>query len=254
MSLELTLLGTGDAAQVPVFGCDCMVCVRARTIISYQRKPCSAMLRYEDQTILIDSGLPDLAHRFKSGEITHIVQTHYHPDHAQGLLHLRWGMGPSIPVSGPMDEEGLADLYKHPGILSFQPGWQHGETLDFSGLRITALNLTHSKPTLGYLIQTATSNVMYCTDTVGLPDETMTWLQGLHLDCLIIDCSHPPQAIKPRNHNDVNMVLALAQQLNCDEVILTHLGHKMDQWLHHHQNTLPAGVSVGFDDLKRLFE
>ncbi len=253
MSLTLTLLGTGDAAQVPVFGCDCMACVRARTIISYQRKPCSAMLAYGDQVILIDSGLPDLAHRFKSGDISHIVQTHYHPDHAQGLLHLRWGMGPSIPVSGPVDAEGFADLYKHPGILAFQPGLHHGDVLTFGDLRITALNLVHSKPTLGYLIQTKDSSIMYCTDTVGLPDETLVWLQGLRLDCLIIDCSHPPQAIAPRNHNDVNMVLALAEQLTCDEVVLTHLGHRMDMWLHHHQKSLPAGVSVGFDDMKKTF-
>lgn len=253
MSLELTLLGTGDAAQVPVFGCDCLVCVRARAIISYQRKPCSALLRYRGHTILLDSGLADLAHRFKSGDISHILQTHYHPDHVQGLLHLRWGMGPSIPVSGPVDEEGFADLYKHPGILSFQPGLSHGDILLFDDLRITALNLVHSKPTLGYLIQTPNSNVVYCTDTVGLPDDTLAQLQALALDCLIIDCSHPPQAITPRNHNDVNLVLALARQLNCEEVILTHLGHKMDLWLHHHPHALPIGISVGRDDMKITF-
>ncbi|MBP6117383.1 MAG: phosphonate metabolism protein PhnP [Neisseriaceae bacterium] len=254
MSLTLTLLGTGDAAQVPVFGCDCLVCVRARAVVSYQRKPCSAMLTYGDQLILIDSGLTDLAHRFNSGEISQVLQTHYHPDHVQGLLHLRWGMGPSIPVYGPEDPEGFADLYKHPGILSFQPGLKHGDTLTFDGLRITALSLVHSKPTLGYLIQTPSSNVMYCTDTVGLPEATLARLQGLALDCLIIDCSHPPQAITPRNHNDVNSVLALQRQLNCDEVILTHLGHQMDLWLHHNPKKLPSGITIGFDDMKKTFK
>ncbi|NVZ80092.1 phosphonate metabolism protein PhnP, partial [Pseudomonas gingeri] len=28
--MRLTLLGTGDARQVPVYGCDCRACVAAR--------------------------------------------------------------------------------------------------------------------------------------------------------------------------------------------------------------------------------
>ena len=28
--MQLTFLGTGGAQQIPVFGCDCLVCQRAR--------------------------------------------------------------------------------------------------------------------------------------------------------------------------------------------------------------------------------
>lgn len=62
---------------------------------------------------------PILTERFPPRSFAGILQTHYHADHAQGLLHLRWGQGLVVPVHGPADPEGLADLYKHPGILDF---------------------------------------------------------------------------------------------------------------------------------------
>ncbi|HHG9984173.1 TPA: phosphonate metabolism protein PhnP, partial [Yersinia enterocolitica] len=62
--MELTLLGTGCAQQVPVFGCDCVICAKARVQPALGRKPCSAMLRYQGETTLIDAGLPTLDQQF----------------------------------------------------------------------------------------------------------------------------------------------------------------------------------------------
>ena len=81
------------------------------------------------------------------------LQTHYHADHAQGLLHLRWGQGLVIPVHGPDDPEGLADLYKHPGILDFSQPFMALERRQLGELKVTALPLTHSRPTFGYLFE-----------------------------------------------------------------------------------------------------
>src|SRR3546814_14727541 len=83
---------------------------------------------------------------FRSG----ILQTHYHADHAQGLLHLRWGKGLRIPVLGPPDPEGLADLYKHPGILDFSRTLNAFQPVSLDGLTVTPLPLMHSKLTYGY--------------------------------------------------------------------------------------------------------
>ncbi len=256
MSVELILLGTGDAGQIPVFGCQCKICVSSRTIASFRRKACSALIRYQNQVILIDSGLIDLASRLQNENLKAIVQTHYHPDHAQGLLHIRWGVGNSIPVYGPQDEEGFADLYKHPGILSFQTPWQHGQMFEWGDLTITALNMNHSKPTLGYVLSYAGKNVAYFTDTVGLPDETIAWLQDCHLDCMVIDCSTPPMTIRPRNHNDLNLVYEIESQISCDEVVLTHLGHKMDLWLQNPKNkqSLPKNYRVALDNDKFILK
>lgn len=101
--MRLTLLGTGDARQVPVYGCDCPACRNARADAGLRRRPCSALLECAGQRWLIDSGLVDLCERFPPHSLDGILQTHYHADHAQGLLHLRWGQGLVIPVHGPAD-------------------------------------------------------------------------------------------------------------------------------------------------------
>src|SRR5690606_38370453 len=176
--------GTADARQVPVYGCCCAACALARADQRYRRLPCSALIECGDQRWLIDSGLSDLTERFPPGKLSGILQTHYHADHAQGLLHLRWGQGLVIPVHGPADPEGLSDLYKHPGILDFSQPFAEFETRQLGALSVTALPLLHSKPTLGYLLQGEGRRVAYLTDTVGLPEATFVYLQRAALDAL----------------------------------------------------------------------
>ncbi|NAS61748.1 phosphonate metabolism protein PhnP, partial [Pseudomonas syringae pv. actinidiae] len=163
--MRLTLLGTGDARQVPVYGCQCVACLAAQANQDLRRLPCSALIECAGQRWLIDSGLTDLTERFPPHSLNGILQTHYHADHAQGLLHLRWGQGLVIPVHGPADPEGLADLYKHPGILDFSQPFAAFETRALGELHVTALPLTHSRPTFGYLLEGDGQRMAYLTDT-----------------------------------------------------------------------------------------
>jgi phosphoribosyl 1,2-cyclic phosphate phosphodiesterase len=248
--MRLTLLGTGDARQMPVYGCTCAACGLAGRDARYRRLPCSALVECGDQRWLIDSGLPDLTERFLPGSLSGIFQTHYHADHAQGLLHLRWGQGLVIPVHGPVDPEGLSDLYKHPGILDFSQPFSDFETRQFGPLAITALPLLHSKPTLGYLLQGEGRCMAYLTDTVGLPEATFEYLQRTPLDALILDCSLPPQPQPPRNHNDLTLALDIIDRLQPTNAILTHVGHTLDLWLMEHAGTLPHHVTVARDGMQ----
>lgn len=243
--MRLTLLGTGDARQVPVYGCGCPACVAALADPRLRRLPCSALLECDGQRWLLDSGLPDLTERFAPHSLNGILQTHYHADHAQGLLHLRWGQGLVIPVLGPADPEGLADLYKHPGILDFSQPFAAFESRTFGGLQVTSLPLVHSRPTFGYLLQGGGRSLAYLTDTVGLPDDTARYLQGQWLDALVLDCSMPPQPQNPRNHNDLTLALEIIEQLQPAGAVLTHIGHTLDAWLMAEPRQLPANVLVG---------
>jgi phosphoribosyl 1,2-cyclic phosphate phosphodiesterase len=248
--MRLTLLGTGDARQVPVYGCQCPACQAAHADSRLRRRPCSALVELGDQRWLIDSGLPDLTERFPPRSLSGILQTHYHADHAQGLLHLRWGQGLVIPVHGPADPEGLSDLYKHPGILDFSQPFSAFETRTFGDLHVTAVPLLHSKPTLGYLLQGDGRRVAYLTDTVGLPADTLACLQRQALDVLVLDCSMPPQAQAPRNHNDVNLALQIIEALKPDKAVLTHVGHTLDTWLIEQRGELPGHVVVARDGMQ----
>ncbi|GHT81295.1 phosphonate metabolism protein PhnP [Betaproteobacteria bacterium] len=260
--LRLTFLGTGDAAQTPAYGCHCPACERARRDESRRRRPCSALLEAGGQRYLIDSGLTDLAERFPAGSLDGILQTHYHADHAQGLLHLRWGKGAPLPVLGPPDPEGFADLYKHPGPLDFSNPFQAFERRALGQHRkpggqifVTAILLAHSKITFGYLIEYGERKLAYLTDTSGLPDESKTFLQQFRLDALILDCTHPPTApdapARPQNHNDLTRALADAHAIAPAKTCLTHISHTLDAWLEHHPlpDNSPPATSFAYDGL-----
>ena len=250
--MRLTLLGSGDARQVPVYNCNCPACASARVNPARRRGPCCALVECGAQRWLIDSGLSDLTERFPPHSLSGILQTHYHADHAQGLLHLRWGQGLIIPVHGPDDPEGLADLYKHPGILDFSQPFAAYEQRQLGELSITALPLNHSKPTFGYLLEGLTASgeqrrIAYLTDTLGVPDASADVLRHQPLDLLVLDCSTAPQPIAPRNHNDLTRALEVVLQLQPGQTVLTHIGHSFDAWLLEHPDALPTGVSLAFD-------
>ena len=244
--MRLTILGSGNARQVPVYNCSCAACQRAHIKAAWRRGPCCALVECGAQRWLIDSGLTDLTERFAPGSLSGILQTHYHADHAQGLLHLRWGTGLRIPVHGPQDPEGLADLYKHPGILDFSEPFAALERRMLGELSVIALPLNHSKPTLGYLFEGNGRRIAYLTDTLGVPAVSLDVLRQAPLDALVLDCSSPPQAV-PNNHNDLPHALATIADLQPRHAWLTHIGHELDAWLMENPGALPAGVGLAMD-------
>lgn len=244
--MRITLLGTGDTGGVPRYGCDCPACARARAVADFRRRPCTALLEAGDTRILLDAGLTDLTERFPPGSLSAIVLTHFHPDHVQGLFHLRWGTGPSIPVFTPPDSEGCADLYKNHGLLEFRrmAGF---EPTTIGDLTLTPLPLVHSKPTFGYAIEDGPGRrFAYLTDTIGLPPRTEEWLTDRQACDLAIDCTYPP-CTDPHNHNDLTQALAILERVRPRRAWLTHVGHGMDAWLLANATALPAHVSVARD-------
>ncbi|MGQ7274129.1 phosphonate metabolism protein PhnP [Marinobacter sp. V034] len=246
--MKLTFLGTGDARQVPLYGCQCCACERALKQPEYRRTACSISLEHNSARILIDAGQHDLRERFPPGTVDAILLTHYHMDHVAGLFPLRWGVNCEVPVFGPDDPDGCDDLFKHPGILQFQTPQPLFRRFDVEGLGFYPVPLNHSKLCQGYGIDAAGVHIAYLTDTVGLPDETVAFLQAWQVELLIIDCTHAPEQSLPRNHNDWNEVKRLIDILKPKKTLLTHIGHEMDCWLMN--NPLPASVSVARDNMQ----
>jgi phosphoribosyl 1,2-cyclic phosphate phosphodiesterase len=253
--MHITFLGTGDAGGVPLYGCGCRACERARVSPAHRRRNCSALVEEGPTRILIDAGLTDLTERFAPGWLSAIVLTHFHPDHVQGLLHLRWGMGARISVYCPPDAQGCADLYQHPGLLDFRRVAKH-EPFVIGGLTLTPLPLIHSKATFGYAIEAAASGqrLAYLTDTVGLPPATEAWLARFRPGLLALDCTEPPRPAAPRNHNDLDRALRTCRALAPAQSWLTHLSHEMDLWLMEHPDALPPGVQAARDGLVARYE
>jgi phosphoribosyl 1,2-cyclic phosphate phosphodiesterase len=240
--MKVTFLGTGDAGGVPLYGCDCVACSKARSLAALRRGPCSALVESGDTRVLIDAGLMDLAERFPPNSLAAIVLTHFHPDHVQGLFHLRWGIGTPIRVYSPPDKDGCADLYKHHGILEFMQLTKFVPIV-IGGCRLTPLPLEHSKRTFGYFIEDGTgAGFAYLTDTIGLPRDTQDFLEGKCFD-LALDCTHAPQTVA-RNHNDLATALHIVGRIAPRHTWLTHISHEMDAWLLANEASLPGNVSV----------
>ncbi|ANF57366.1 phosphonate metabolism protein PhnP [Halotalea alkalilenta] len=220
--------GSGDVAGVPVFGCNCPACARARRDPRHCRGPASAEIDSDHGRYLIDAGRHDLIQSCEQRRPRAILLTHYHADHVQGLLTLRWGVGESIPVFGPRDERGFDDLYKHPGILDFRPPLRAFEPCDIGGLTVMPVPLAHSRPTFGYCLQGVRRRVAYLTDTVGLPAETERFLRAFRPDLALIDATYLDGQDAGSNHNHLGQALALLAAIGTRQGVLTHLGHRLD--------------------------
>ncbi len=245
--MRVTFLGTGAAGGVPLYGCTCTACERAAVAPRHVRRPCSALIEHDGTRVLIDAGLMDLHERFAPGSLDAIVLTHFHPDHVQGLFHLRWGRGAPIAVYAPPDAEGCADLCKHPGLLDFRRLAKF-EPQRIGGLSFSPLPLVHSKPTFGYAVQADDgTRFAYLTDTLGLPPLTEALLQAWQADGLAIDCSFPPQDDQPQGHNDWPMALAAIASVRPRRAWLTHIGHALDDWILRTAPALAANISVAQD-------
>ena len=245
--MKLTLLGTGAAAGLPLYGCDCTLCQQAHNQPAFARSPCSALLQLDDQQWLIDAGQMNLTQRFAAGTLDSILLTHFHPDHVQGLFHLRWGKAPTIPVYCPPDQDGCADLFKHPGMLAFT-SLQPFMAFTLGPIKVTPLPLTHSKPTFGYGFEYQQQRFAYLTDTKGLPADSLRYLVAGEWDTVVVDCSHEP-GNPLTNHNNLDDVLNMAKQIKSRHWVLTHIGHEMDRWLQNNSNTLPSHFIVGRDNM-----
>lgn len=243
--MQLTFLGTGATRALPLYGCTCHLCTLARVDITRRRMPASALLESGDMRILIDAGRTDLTTLFPAGSIDAFCLTHFHPDHVQGLFHLRWGMGQPIDVHCPPDKEGCADLYKNPGLLKFQ---QQKKFVPFQigEMEITPVPLIHSKVSIGYCFEHQQARLAYLCDTTGLPPATLRFLKKWRPHTLILDCTHPPQEEAPKNHNDWLRAMECVDAIRPGRAWLTHISHDLDHWLSS-QHALPPYLQIARD-------
>ena len=249
--MRLTFLGTGAAGGVPLWGCNCAACARARIDLSHVRRPNCALLEAGEVRLLLDAGVMDVAERFPPGALSAILVTHFHADHVQGLFHLRWGKG-ELDVYAPHDTEGCADLYKSPGPLRFTHLAKF-EPFNVGDVMVTPVPLVHSKPTLGYCIEHAGARLAYLSDCRELPPATATFLTEWQPHTICLDCTYPPGTDEPRNHFDLRGAIDLGRHYPDSDIVLMHIGHRLDLWLTESAEALPERMLIAHDGETRIF-
>ena len=180
----------------------------------------------------------------------HILLTHLHMDHLQGLGFFRplfkpdvevhiWG--PPSPVqplaeriatymSPPLFPVRLADI---PCKLTFHDAPE--EPIEVGGLTISASLVTHQGPTVGFRVSENGKSVVYLPDhepSIGggdLTDQPADWISGYQLtrgaDILLHDAQYGDEEY-PRHmgwgHSAIGHVVAFAQKAEVERLVLFH--------------------------------
>ena len=95
------------------------------------------------------------------------------------------------------------------------------QTIGIDGVSYTALPVTHSPGTYGYLIETGDTRLFYASDTGKLPPETAECIQGV--DILAMDATYWKENGYPKNHHSVQECIEEGFELGAGKIYLTHL-------------------------------
>jgi phosphoribosyl 1,2-cyclic phosphate phosphodiesterase len=249
--MQLTFLGTGTSAGIPVIGCRCPVCTSSDPL--NRRRRTSAVLHVGHLALLFDAG-PDFRAQALDHTITHldaVLLTHSHYDHVSGLDDLRPlnTTGQPMPIYG--DQKALNDIrerfsYAFANVddgstrpaLELRPV-QHGEPFSFRRLSLLPLKVMHGTWVItGYRI----GPLAYITDASMLPDATHAALRDL--DVLVLNGLRP----QPHpTHFNIEQALEVVAELQPRRTYFVHMSHHVD----HHviQAQLPPGVFLAYDGL-----
>ena len=228
-----TFMGTGSGCGIPAFFCDCPACEEARKDPSVARGDCGVMIRGE-KTLLIDTP-PDIRHQLNREGIKsfdQLLYTHCHSDHVGGLLELEYMVQLRTKCKLPtyaseITIQQLAQEFDYMMYCLDVHPIEAYDTVEFDGVRYTALPVRHAPGTFGYLIETDETRLFYASDTGLLPDETKERIAGC--DILAMDATFWKRCWNPDAHHSVQETIAEGFELGAKKIYLTHLALHYDE-------------------------
>lgn len=259
--MNVTLLGTGASAGVPMIGGpdgsgDWGVCDPAQPRNRRTRASIVVQGKAGGPRLLVDTG-PDLREQLLAcgvPRIDAILYTHAHADHITGLDDVRiLNRICDRPLDAFATTATLRELtlrfpyafrpWDPPGfyrpVLVGRPV-EAGGTVDIAGLTIRVFEQCHGQvQTLGLRL----GRFGYSTDVVALDDTAFAALDGI--DTWVVDCFQ--RHVRHHTHAHLEVVLAWIERVRPRRTVLTHMGTDMDwDWL---CANLPPSVEPGYDGM-----
>jgi phosphoribosyl 1,2-cyclic phosphate phosphodiesterase len=230
----LKFVGTSDTAGIPVYGCNCTACKMYRNS-GRRNGPSCAYIEFGENIIFIDSGSDALLQIREGKKFIAQFLTHFHADHAYGLLRLRH-MASSAPCYHPRDDKGFADLLTREHELKFVENIPF-ESVAAAGLEFTPIPLIHSRPTHGYIIKTPNKTAAYLVDCSGIEKQSLDFLQKVDLDVVFIDASYDIEYNEGK-HLNFNQANELIKSMGAHEGFLIHQNHYSLSYILNHKISL----------------
>jgi phosphoribosyl 1,2-cyclic phosphodiesterase len=240
--------------QARVWGCRGSLATPGAATVRYGGNTSCVEVRLDSgDTLVLDAGTGirplGAAMDLASVRELHILLTHLHLDHLQGLgffrplfqpdleVHL-WG--PASPVQGlaeriaiylspPLFPVRLADI---PAKLTFHNAPEEPVTIGSATIR--AGNVAHQGPTVGYRIEEGGRTLAYLPDHepslgVDLTDQPPTWISGHDVahdaDVLFHDAQYGDDEYPQHvgwGHSAIEHVMRFARKANVGTVVLFH--------------------------------
>ncbi|PPK62611.1 MULTISPECIES: MBL fold metallo-hydrolase [Arcobacteraceae] len=232
---NMEFLGTANASGIPVYNCQCEICKEYRQKGTFNNSTSAYIKCSNNEVILLDAGDDDLSQKFDGNKIKAVLLTHFHADHALGLLKLRYGKD-KIVCYHPKDEQGFADLFRHKLAIEYR------ENRPFQGIVIndlifTPIPLIHSKNTTGYLVESQEKTIAYLTDCAGIEKHSMEFLLSKNIDECYIDACHAPH-YPDKNHLNYEEATKLLDKISAKKSFLIHGSHETLEYIKKNNVTL----------------
>ena len=216
--IELTFLGSGTSAGIPMIGCTCPVCTSIDPHDKRTRP--SALISYAGAEVLIDT-TPELRLQCLANKVTRVdsvVFTHAHADHIMGLDDVRrfnaLKMGPIDVWADASTHSAIERCFGYafreptPEQKVFRPHLIQRTIdgpFDIGGVQWTPIPLLHGNmPVLGFRV----GRLAYCTDVSKIPEPSFALLEGL--DVLVLDAL---QYSKHTTHFTVEEAIEAARRI-----------------------------------------
>ncbi|TXC78659.1 MBL fold metallo-hydrolase [Luteibaculum oceani] len=248
--MQLTFLGTGTSAGVPLIGCHCEVCTS--TNLKDKRLRSSVWISDDDTSIVIDTGPDFRSQMLQYGveKLDAVVFTHEHRDHIAGLDDTRpyffWSGKPmQIFCESAVEKAIKRDFYyafqenPYPGSPQFDLHQiEENKSFKVGGIEILPLRVIHGElPVLGFKIK----ELAYITDANALSAETEKAIDGcdiLILNALRIEGHH--------SHYNLEEAIAVAEKSRAKKVYFTHVSHQLGT-TESVEKLLPKNMSLAYD-------
>ena len=251
---SITFLGTGTSQGVPIIGCSCPVC--KSDDIRDKRLRCSALIRYEGRTFLIDAG-PDFRQQMLREDISHldaILLTHNHKDHTGGLDDVRsFNYLEKRPFPIFCEEHVLESLKKeyyyvfadkpYPGAPAMDIHLITSLPFEIDGIPVVPIRAMHYKlPVLGFRF----GNCAYLTDANYIPESEFEKLQGLEI--FVLNTVKRGHHI---SHYALEEAVEVCRRVGARQSYLTHLSHMLPRHadLLEELSPLPFSIRPAYDGL-----